>query len=108
MNNNPYLIVYGGDLILGDIKFLNLNQKNLGWATLPGISLSGPKQFILGSLVKQLSSTNCDMMFIDYLGWLNVCTGNFTWTTTALASKLPGPSKRFVPVGVNAFPTCFN
>ena len=107
MNNNPYLIVFGGDSdILGDVKFLNLNQKNLGWVNKPGISLSGPKNMIIGSFVKQLSATNCDMMFLDFGSGLNVCKGNFNWTTIAWGSVSPPYNKRFVPVGLNAFPTC--
>ena len=112
MNNNPYLIVYGGESpgstpsVNGDCKFLNLNKKNLGWVDLPGISLSGPKQFILGSFVKQLSPTNCDMMFVEFNSGLNVCKGNFNWTTTALSSAPGSGFKKFAPIGVNAFPTC--
>jgi len=112
MNNNPYLIVFGGYMLYdqpGYVKFLNLNQKNLGWVNLPGISLSGPSSVILGSIVKQLSPTNCDMMFLEYFSGLNVCEGNFNWTTIgwdSLTPPLTASDKRFVPVGLNAFPTC--
>ena len=112
MNNNPYLIVFGGEsplstpLILGDVKFLNLNQKNLGWVNLPGIRLSGPRRYIHGSFVKHLSSTNCDMMFVEYYSGLNVCKGNFNWTTYVFSPVPYSGLKRLVPVGLNAFPTC--
>ena len=109
MNNNPYLIVYGGDAPgitrFGDIAFLNLNQKSHGWVNLPGISLSGAKRFINGGIVKHLSSTNCDLMFVDSSG-LNVCKGNFHWTTTTLNPAIVTGWKKMVAVGLSVFPTC--
>ncbi len=110
MDNNQYLIVYGGyGGSLGgynDIAFLNLNQRNLGWVHFPGIQLNAYKPIITGGIVKHLSASSCDMMYTTYYTGLMVCKGNYTWTKTTLNPAPASKYKRSVAVGANLFPTC--
>jgi len=109
-----YLIVYGGHNLVGstftdknDILFLNIDQANSQWTTMIGIQLDNSYRFISGGIVRRLTATQCDMMFIEYGQRLHVCSGNYNWTTTTLYPMAANILVPFVAVGMNNFLPCF-
>ena len=110
MNNAKYLIVFGGRASstvnhTASIFFLNLNSLVSGWQTDARMKLNVPQQYITGNLVKQLSPSECDLMYITK-SELHICKGNFTWTITPVPARTS--TKKSVPVGINAFWPCAN
>ena len=107
-------VVFGGNFWVGpdltqvtpnsDILFLNLNNRAEGWYSVSGIQLpnylTGP--FVNGGIVKSLTPTNCDMMFVEF------SKGNYTWTTTDIIPAAPNHYVSYVPIGINNFFPCVN
>ena len=110
MNNTNFLIVYGGNDFwnkgFDDILFLDLNKRNLGWYKVPGIKLSRVQETIMGGVVKQLTPTSCNLMFLQYSRGLYSCSGNYNWTLTPITAWPTTQWKKSVAVGVNPFPPC--
>ena len=109
MNNSKYLIVFGGRTSPGtldnSILFLNLKSLVSGWQPDARMKLNVPQQYITGNLVKQLSPSECDLMYITK-SELHICKGNFTWTITPVPAR--SSTKKSVPVGTNALWPCAN
>ena len=111
-------MVFGGNYHVGphyttytaydDILFLDLNSQGHGWFKMNGLKLPRAAMIINGGIVKDLSASNCDMMFTMYdtTQQLLVCKGNYTWTTTPVTPGVNSWYNRFTYVGINALSLC--
>ena len=115
IGNTRYLILYGGNNMAGsvfqhsnnDIIFLNMDSLNSKWVSRKGIQLDGSYRVISGGIVRRLTTSQCDMMFIEPANYLHVCSGNYTWTKTAISPRVADFMIQYVAVGVNNFLPCF-
>jgi hypothetical protein len=90
-----------------DIIFLNMDSLNSKWVSRKGIQLDGSYRVISGGIVRRLTTSQCDMMFIEPANDLHVCSGNYTWTKTAISPRVADFMIQYVAVGVNNFLPCF-
>ncbi len=109
--NSKHLLVFGGrstanTLVDTSILFLNLNNVNEGWKTIGNMKINSAQKYINGNLVKLLTPTECDLMYITDKEF-HVCKGNFTWVVSQLPVAVTS-TKKFVPVGLNSLWPCAN
>jgi len=115
INQSTYLVVYGGHYIdskgvpvlFWNILILDMDATGSTWQVLPGSKFITSNKYINGGIIKRLTSTECNMMFVDPVNnLLQACTGNFNWTSTQMNRKLNYTDPYFVAVGVNVFKSC--
>ena len=112
-----YLVVYGGIFApkipiqskdataLNSIFILKMNDLTKGWYQLPNAQLNIMARFVTGGLVKSLTDSFCDMMYIESGNNLFMCSGNYTWTNITFV-PYANTALPYVPVGAANLSPC--
>ena len=90
---------------LNSIFILKMNDLTKGWYQLPNAQLNIMARFVTGGLVKSLTDSFCDMMYIESGNNLFMCSGNYTWTNITF-DPYANTAIPYVPVGAANLSPC--
>ncbi len=82
-----------------------MNDLSKGWYQLPSAKLNIMAKFVTGGLVKSLTDSFCDMMYIESGNNLFMCSGNYTWTNITF-DPYANTALPYVPVGAANLSPC--
>ena len=83
-----------------------MSNQARGWYKIIGVMLNKPVQWLTGGIVRRLEVDHCDMMYIDWAKTLYTCSGNYTWTATALIPAAENAYHQFIKIGLSLLYPC--